>query len=439
MDTINLHIDALASGGAGVGRSAEGKVVFVQDTAPGDVVLAKITEEKGSYTRAELVEVLTPGAARIHPPCPFATQCGGCQWQHIAYTEQLIAKRAELTSALSRIGGYSAEEADACVAPSLSSKRELAYRNKLELACTHDAQGRLTVGMYGLKSETVIPLDACLLAHAPIAHAPKALQGALRYAEGAQDLNIFRIGLRQSLRTKACEIALWTTPGAFPRAVIAKTLQSALPTTSIVRVIADKGHTRKIKNVEVIAGNGFWAEELGAHDFRVSAPSFFQVNTKQAEVLQELVLEALQVNKGAAVADLYAGVGTFSLPLASLAGSCIAIESSGPAVRDLRRNASIAGVWIDVIGGDSACELPKLGALDALVVDPPRAGLAEGVAESIAAAGPAKLAYVSCDAATWARDVVRLEQCGYQLIQATPVDLFPQTYHVEIVSIFKRV
>ena len=168
----------------------------------------------------------------------------------------------------------------------------------------------------------------------------------------------------------------------------------------------------------------------------MSAPSFFQVNTAQAEVLQRLVIEGLELTDGMDVADLYSGVGTFSLPLARITGMCSAVESSGPAVRDLRHNADRAGVPLDVIGGDSARELPELGKLDALVLDPPRAGLAEGVVESIAAAAPERLAYVSCDPATLARDAALLSACDYELLHCTPVDLFPQTYHVETVSIF---
>ena len=420
MNQDELHIDSLAFGGAGVGRAANGKTVFVDGAAPGDTVRIQLTQDHANYAQAALVEVLQPGPARVEAPCPFAERCGGCQWQHIAYSEQLASKRSAVVSALTRIGGWAALDAEGLVASCQGSKRELSYRNKLELACGRDKQGRLVLGFHSKKD------------------APRALQGALRYLEGSKDLGIFRVGVRRSTRTRACEIALWTRPGSFPRAAAAKTLSSALQATSIVRVIAETGKARKVKNVEVLAGAGYWEEELGAYRYRVSAPSFFQVNTPQAEKLQRLVLEGLAIQEGETVADLYAGVGTFSLPLAFRAGSCAAVESAGPAVRDLRRNAEAAGVGIDVIGGDSARELPELGQLDALVVDPPRTGLAKGVAESIAAASPTRLAYVSCDPATLARDVARLEAFGYTLTSVTPVDLFPQTYHVETVSIFVR-
>ena len=153
----------------------------------------------------------------------------------------------------------------------------------------------------------------------------------------------------------------------------------------------------------------------------------------------ELVLDGLELDKNSLVADLYCGAGTFTLPLAQRCNFIYAVESAGSSVRDLRRNIKSAGIDnIEVIGGDSARELPSLGELDALVVDPPRSGLAKGVTASIAATGAKRVVYVSCDPATWARDIARFKNDGYQLIKATPVDLFPQTYHVETVSILAR-
>ena len=436
MELFELEIESLAYQGFGVGRTKDGKITFVPHTAPGDLVRVRPKVEKKSYREAELVELIQNGPARVERSCPYAAQCGGCQWQHIAYSEQLFAKRSAVVSALVRIGHYPHEVADALVGECVASKREMGYRNKLELACTRDAAGRIVLGFHGASSSDIVSVESCPLAHSSIAKAPRALQGALRYMEGTGNFGIFRVGVRHSMRTKSCEIALWTTPGAVPRAALAKTLSDALKTTSIVRVVAEEGKARKIKQVEGLSGPGHWTEELGADEFRVSAPSFFQVNTAQAEVLQRLVIEGLELTDGMDVADLYSGVGTFSLPLARITGMCSAVESSGPAVRDLRHNADRAGVPLDVIGGDSARELPELGKLDALVLDPPRAGLAEGVVESIAAAAPERLAYVSCDPATLARDAALLSACDYELLHCTPVDLFPQTYHVETVSIF---
>lgn len=433
-----LRIEALTYGTAAIAHAADGKAVFVEDAAPGDLVRVAIDEDKKKFAHGRAVEVLESGEARVAPRCPAAAQCGGCPWAHVSYEAQLEAKRANTVAQLVRVARFDRAAAEALVAPCVPCKKPWGYRNKLEMGVGTDAAGRMILGLHRNRSHELTSAPACPLAHRAIEKAPRALQGALRFLQGSSDLQLFRVGVRHSDRTRATEIALWTKPGAFPRAAAAKTLKSALHATSIVRVMADPGKSRAIKGVEVLYGAGNWTERLGDFTYKVSAPSFFQVNTAQAEKLIELVRDGLHVPSHGRVADLYCGVGTFTLPLADICDDVVAVESAASSVRDLRRNADENGVWVDVMGGDSARELPQLGALDALVVDPPRAGLANGVPESIAAAGPGRVAYVSCDPATWARDVARMETAGYALERATPVDLFPQTFHNEVVSIFRR-
>ena len=442
-----LRIERMGNGAEAVGRLASGKTVFVAGGAPGDAVRVEVVEEKASFTRACIVAVEEPSPLRAEPRCPHGDACGGCPWQHLSYEAQLEAKRANVVGALVHTARLEAVRAEDLVRPCLPSKRQWGYRNKLELGAARAENGEFLLGFHREGTHEIATPAVCPLAHDAVAKAPKALRGALRFAQGSADLGIFRVGVRHSVRTRETEIALWTKPGAFPRAHVAKTLKSALKATSIVRVLADPGRARKIKGVETLDGKGCWGEELADARFLTSAPSFFQVNTAQAEKLAAEVVEGLggrmgeegpEGLDGLLVADLYAGGGTFSVPLARAGADVIAIEAAGSSVRDLRRNAEMNGVDIEVVGGDAARELPELGGLDALVVDPPRAGLADGVAESIAEAAPARVAYVSCNPATWARDVARFEQNGYRLARAQPVDLFPQTHHVEVASLFER-
>ncbi len=434
-----VKIDRMAYGSEGIARLASGKTVFVEGACPGDTVEIELCEEKPSFARGRVGSVLEASEYRVAAPA-CAHACGGCPWSHLSYQSQLEAKRSHVTQALIRTAHMDAARAEELVGACVPSKREWGYRNKIEMGVSADGAGRFTLGFRAEGSHDFFEPDTCPVALRLIEKAPKALRGALRYLQGSQDLGIFRVGVRGSLRTKDVEIALWTKPGAFPRAAVSKTLQSALKCTSIVRVMADPGKARAVKKVETLYGKGCWAEKFTEPDvgFLTSAPSFFQVNTAQAEKLVELVLEGLQVEEEMLVADLYAGGGTFSVPLALAGADVIAVEAAGSSVRDLNRNAQMNGVEIEVIGGDAGLELPELGELDALVVDPPRAGLAKGVVESIARAKPARVAYVSCDPQTWARDVAAFERNGYRLVKATPVDLFPQTYHVETASIFVR-
>ena len=436
--SFRIAIDSLAYGQAGIGRTPEGKVIFVPKTAPGDLIEGELTRETSSYSEGIATSIIEPSPYRTTPVCPHANTCGGCPWMHITYPAQLEAKRSNVVNQLSRIGGFSRDEAENLVGPCVPSKRELGYRNKLEFSTGYDQQGKFALGLHE-HGGTFIPIPKqCLLGAKGIEKAPGALRGALAYLQGSTDLGIYRIGIRRSVRTQDTEIALWTKPCAFPRKIVADTLQSALKCSSIVRVIADAGKARKVKKVEALFGKGSWSEEVDHQRYRISAPSFFQVNTAQAEKMIDLVLGGLEVNEHSVVADLYCGAGTFTLPLAKRCDFVYAVESAASSVRDLRRNIEAANLTnIEVIGGDSARELPSLGELDALVVDPPRAGLAKGVTQSIASTGAKRVAYVSCDPATWARDIARFKAAGYTLTQATPVDLFPQTYHVETVSILQ--
>ena len=442
-----VTIERMGFGPEAVAHLESGKAVFVEGGAPGDVLAIELTEEKHSFARARIVEVKEPSACRVAPTWAEPSSQGVAPWQHLAYETQLAAKTDNVVAALSRTAGFGDERAAALVRPCLGSKRQWGYRNKIELGAAFDAAGMFQLGFHDEGCQDVVASATCPVAYKQIERAPKALRGALRFAQGADDLGIFRVGVRHSVRTHSTEVALWTTPAAFPRGHVANILKGSFKATSIVRVLADPGRARKIKGVEVLDGKGFWEEKLLGFTFRVAAPSFFQVNTAQAEKLIGEVIRGLGREVGdegpvgldeMLIADLYSGGGTFSIPLAAAGADVIAVESAGSSVRDLRRNADANGVDIEIIGGDAARELPELGELDALVVDPPRAGLADGVAESIAAACPERVAYVSCNPATWARDVARFEENGYKLLYAQPVDLFPQTYHVEVVSIFVR-
>lgn len=430
-----ITIDTLAYGGDSVGRLPDGRAAFVTGGCPGDLLEVEIVEEHSRFVRARISDLLEPSSLRATPPCPYFGACGGCQWQHVGYPTQLESKRNAVVDALARIGKVS--DADTLVSATVASPVGYGYRNKIELV-TDPGSARLTLGYHKGGSSEVLPVEACLLLPKRHQKTPKALAGALRYLSGDHGLEISRVGLRVARNTKDVELAIWTPPGAFPRAAAARVLGQALPLTSLVRVL-HKGDTarRDVTKVEVLSGKGYWRERLGGLSYSLSAPSFFQTNTPLAEKLVELVLGYLQPDGSDRVLDLYSGAGTFTLPLAERAGEVIAIESYGPAVRDLRRNLESNELWAEAVGGDAAREIGQLGHFDLVVVDPPRSGLAEPVIDALNSSTPRGLAYVSCDPATLARDTGRLSAAGLELVRATPVDLFPQTFHVETVALFE--
>ena len=436
---MKLTIQAMTYGPDGLARTDEGKAVFVSGGVTGDVVEARVVEDGKSFSRAVVEEVLEPSPSRVQAPCPFIDVCGGCPWGNLSYDAQLSAKEENLRSTLQRIGKFSANEVDKLVQPIRHAKDAWGYRNKIELAPAHDG-GRFRLGMHGHDPQHIVKVDSCPLFEKKHAKAVKAVAGALGYLGNSRDLELERVGIRSSRRTGALEIALWTPTGAFPRAQVARVLGDAVKATSIVRVMT-KGEkkARKIAGVEALYGEGSWTEKIGQEQMRLSAPSFFQVNTKAAEILIELVLDALRPQRDELAMDLYCGAGTFTLPLARTCDYVSAVESYGPAVRDLRRNLEMANLNnVDVIGGDAVREFPDEDA-DVLVVDPPRAGLAPEAIELIASTSARDVAYVSCDPATLARDLRRfVEEGTFAPVSATPVDLFPQTFHCETVTHLHR-
>lgn len=433
-----VHIERMSYSADAIGHLPDGKTIFVAGGAPGDTLEVEITEDKKTFARGIISSIAEASPDRVAPASPIDQFCGTAPWQHLAYEAQLQAKRQNVIGALVHSAHFDAARAEETVAACLPSKRTWGYRNKLELNCGKDQSGRFALGFHREGTDEFVPTESTLLVHKQIEKAPKALRGAIRYAQGDQDLGIFRVGVRHSLATGDLEVAIWTRPSAFPRALFAKTLSSAFKATGIIRVLADPGKARKIKGVEVLAGRGRWRERMGTVDFATQAPSFFQVNTAQAERLVSAVMQGLGDIEGAYIADLYAGGGTFSIPLALAGADVVAVEAAASSVRDLRQNADMNGADIEIVGGDAAHELSDLGELDALVVDPPRAGLAASVIDDIVKASPERIAYVSCDPATLARDMERLEQRGYRLTSAQPVDMFPQTYHVECVALMSR-
>jgi 23S rRNA (uracil1939-C5)-methyltransferase len=433
---IEVHVESLAYGGDSVSHLPDGRAAFIPGGCPGDVVNIEIAEDHGRFVRGRLLEVVSASPDRVAAPCPYFGVCGGCSWQHVSAQAQLTAKRRAVVDALARIGKI--EDAENLVADTVPSAKAYGYRNKIELVATAGADG-LRLGYHKAGSDEVVPVDLCLLLPKALQKAPKALTGALRYLSGGQDLGIRRVALRAAANTRDLEIALWTTPGAFPRKAAATTLGQALKATSVVRVLTKGPEAeRRVAGVEVLAGNGYWRERLGGRTMSVSAPSFFQVNTLAAEKLVELALDAIQPDGTDTVVDLYSGAGTFTLPLAEAAGDVVAVEAASSAVRDLFRNLEDAGLWAEVRGGDATRELADVGRVDALLVDPPRSGLGEGAIAAIPKTSARTIVYVSCDPATLARDAKALEGKGYVLEHATPVDLFPQTFHVETVAVFRR-
>ena len=434
-NVVTVEIARLAYGGRGVAKLPSGKTVFVEGGCPGDKAEIEIVAEHARFDEARIARIEEESEHRVRPECPYSGVCGGCPWQTIDYGMQLEWKRRFVVDALSRIGGI--EDAESLVAPCVASKKQWGYRNKVELVPAM-AGNRLQLGFHGAGTDDIVPVDACKLLPKSHERAPKALAGALRYLK-ASDFGLLRVGVRVSKRTNNTQVALWTETGGFPRKAACDVLASAFKHTSLVRVLTkDDIKARKPSKVELLAGTEGWEERLYDNRMTVSAPSFFQVNTAGAESLIALVRDGLELTEDDIACDLYCGAGTFTLPLAEVVDLVFAVESAGSSVRDLRRNLMENGLDAEVIGGDAARESRDLGRVDKLVLDPPYSGMSEDVFESIELLAPSRIALVSCNPTTMARDLEGFACLGYSIERVTPVDLFPQTFHVESVVLMTR-
>lgn len=438
---MRITIESMAYGADAVGR-VDGKAVFVAGAVPGDVVEARVVSTGKSFDRAVVEQVLEPSPDRIASRCPYAAVCGGCPWSVMTYEAQLQAKRRNVCESLERIGKLPHETVEELVAPIEAPGEPWGYRNKVELAATSTPRG-IALGMHPRQDDGgVVPVDRCLLLPKGHQKLPRSVSGALRFLGASHNLGLERVGLRVSTRTDQVEVALWTDPAAFPRNEVSKVIADAAHPTSIVRImVKDKSGARKIAGLERLDGRGGWEEKIAGGRMRVSAPSFFQVNTAGADRLVELVLAGLDPQEGEVAADLYCGAGTFTLPLARACDEVVAIESYGPAVRDLKRNLEDSHLddVVEAVGDDAARQLDVLEDVDLVVVDPPRTGLDRSVVDALSESPARTVAYVSCDPATLARDLAAFAENGaLHPVRVTPVDLFPQTFHVETVTVLER-
>lgn len=395
-------------GGSSMGRLADGRAVFVPYTLPGERVLVELIEEKRGFARARLVEVLQAAPERIQPRCRHFGVCGGCHYQHLAYPLQLQVKGEVLREQLVRIAGITQPPVEE-VRP---SPLEWHYRNTVQFHLNE--QGRLGYEESG--SNRVVAIQECFLPQPPL----DEIWQQLDFESG---LGIERVGLRvgsdeEVLLTLESEmLKLPAFEVDFPLSAV-----HLSPAGSIV-----------------LAGEDWLPMEVNGRIFRVSAGSFFQVNTAQAGAMVQFLQEVLPLDRQTTLLDVYCGVGLFSAFLADKASRCIGIEQSPMACEDYAFNLDQTQN-VELYVGAAEEILPNLRVSGNIiaVVDPPRAGLHRHALDALVTLRPEWIAYVSCDPATLARDLKRFVAAGYLLERVTPFDLFPQTYHIESISLLRR-
>ncbi len=436
-----VAIEGYSGEGAGVAR-IDGFVVFVSGALRGEVCRILILKVLKSAAFAKVLEVLAPSPHRIAPDCPYFPRCGGCTYRHMDYAEELALKRRRVQDNLARIGGSEVE-----VEEILGAAETRRYRNKAQYPVSPDGR----VGFYRARTHEVIDTRECLLVKPEADAAAEAVRQYMRDFRAAGYDERTRRGLLRHVYVRSntrgeCLICLLVNGKRLPHeAELVERLRRACP--KAVGIVLGENTRRD----NVILGERYrtlWGADrledvLCGRVFRLSVPSFYQVNREQAERLYAKAIEYTQLTGEETVLDLYCGAGTITLALAPHAKRVLGAEIVPEAIDDARENAARSGVEnAEFFCGDASDVAKKLAQEnlrpDVITVDPPRKGLAEDVVESIARMQPERVVYVSCDSATMARDVKRFATLGYRAVRACAVDLFPRADHVETVVLLSK-
>ena len=434
-------VESYSSEGLGIVR-LDGAVVFVPQAVRGETIDLKITKVMKTAAAGEIVKIHKPSPDRAQPECPDYGRCGGCDFQHLTYPEELWAKRQRVQDALTRLGG-----ADIRVEEILGAKNPLHYRNKSQYPVGADG----AIGFYRARSHQVVPVKRCLIQPEAADKTAAAVGEWMRrykvpaYDEATGKGLVRHVYVRVNRKGESLCCVVINGRQAPREPELAAYVCAAVPHTAGVLVNSNtkRGNVILGEKYRTLWGRDYLMDTLCGLEFKLSVPSFYQVNRDQAEALYGKALDYAGLTGRETVLDLYCGIGTISLCLARLAGHVIGAEVVPQAIEDARANALRNGVtnaeFFCGDAGEVAARLAGQGVRPQVIcVDPPRRGLAPEVPAVLSSMAPDRIVYVSCDPATLARDVKRLEELGYQAVQAQPVDLFPRTAHVETVLRMER-
>jgi 23S rRNA (uracil1939-C5)-methyltransferase len=449
-DLLSVEVSDLAFGGEGVARSG-GYVVFVPGSVPGDRVEVRLTEARPRYARGQIERIVEPSPDRVEPPCPYVGRCGGCRLQHIRYDAQLAFKARQVADCLTRLGGFGPAES-LPIRPIVGADQIFGYRNKMEFTFAESPTGPV-VGLHAAERyDVILDIDRCLLQSDRMNELLGEVRAFVRetgwsvYRQATEAGSLRFLMLREGQGTGERMVNVVTAvPDVAQAQALAERLRARFPELASVVLNVNPKKAAVAVGVEEhpVAGRERIRERLLDLTFSISANSFFQTNTRQAERLFSLVAEYVGLTGSETVLDLYAGTGAISLLLARQARAVYGIEVVPASVEDARENARLNGITnCTFLAGEVRHVLPDLVKrgvkAEVVVADPPRAGFHPRALQSLAALGPARLVYVSCNPATLARDLAQLRPAGYRLEAVQPVDMFPHTPHIEVVTRLER-
>ncbi len=465
-DRLELTTESLAFEGKAVARRADGYVIFVEGAIAQERIVAEIKKAKGSFAEAKLVEILESGPDRRTPICPYFGICGGCALQHLSYEAQLRWKKQQVVDLFERVGKVPTPP----VRDVLAAPTEYHYRNKMEYSFSderwlteEEISGGIPVDRFALglhvreRFDRVIDTKVCFLPYPIVADILDFTRRFVqehrlvvyttpRLAEQMEAGLLRFLVVKTSHATGEVMVNIVTSreePDVIARYAL-ELVQTVPQVTTVVNNINGKRSQVAVGEYEIIYhGDGTIRDKIGGATYRISANSFFQANTPQAERLYEIAANFAEVGPDDEVWDLYCGTGTISLFIANRVKHVLGIELVESAIADARANAEANGLTnVDFIAGDlknilAAKERILHPTPHTLIIDPPRSGMHPDVIREVLKLAPARIAYISCNPSTQARDVALLME-RYDLLELQPVDMFPQTYHIECVAKLRR-
>lgn len=441
-DDIRLEITTLTNQGSGLGRFND-EVVFVDSAVPGDILDVHIIKVSKNYAIGKINKVIKPSKNRIVSDCDVSTRCGGCAYRHMKYDAELLEKKKYVGDVLQRIGGVAAQPEEI-----LSIEKPEAYRNKALIPVGIDEKGNVVTGFYSRKTHRIIDCDNCKLQmeqFSPIIKAVKRyiLENPVTiYDEKTHKGLIRHIYLRRGRNTGDIMVCLVVNGDNIPSKQ--KLIDLLTATDENIKSIVLNVNREKTNVVLGTKTITLWGENtiediLCGLRFRISPLSFYQVNPEGTELLYKRAKEYAELKDGDILLDMYCGAGTIGLSMADKAKEIIGVEIIPEAIENAKENASLSGIantrFICDDASGAAKELLSEGIKpDVVVLDPPRKGCSKDVIDAVAGMKPQRIVYVSCDAASLARDCALFREVGYEVTKVTAVDMFPRTVHVETVA-----
>lgn len=440
--SMQIEIEKLVFGGEGIGRLDDGRPIFVSKSVPGDIVDVKIIEDKKSFCRGTIVKIIKPSSDRIKPPCQYFENCGGCNYQNISYDNQLKYKQEIFQEVLDRAKIKTKPEKIIA-----ASNHHLFYRNSLRFFFFHNSDGKISVARQSItrpimadrRKSVEIPIEKCLLqSEKSNLIVEKICDYINKNVENRS--SFWQLKIREGKRTADVMIELITFSDDLPdEKEIVEILKKIAGVKSIYHTIAPGKSLLKLRR-KLIFGSPVIYEKIGGFSFQISPESFFQTNPEGAKTLYDEIKKMADVKFGDSVLDLYCGTGTIGIYLSTLAKKVTGVEVVSQAIRDAKDNARINKIKnCEFISADVSKFLnSSVPRFDVVIVDPPRAGLPKDLIFNLKSLNFKRIIYVSCNPSTLARDLKLFEERGVIAEKIQPVDMFPQTHHIELVAKLRK-